>query len=453
MKLCWKDRIIACCIILLYVIAFAILGKAFVAKVIVKHCGISNAITDFVMEGEDKQTESQNVAIDWKKLYPFEQEEEVSFQEKIEQKLNNSSKPEKRLTSWIRKNLWGYRTFVELKSNCDRWIGWNICRQSDFLVREIYKGVYAQIFPRVSEREKIKSMVDFQYFCNLQNIPFFFVQAPFKIDREMEHNYPELESFVNANADEIVNGLRAQGVQVLDIREQVEKTGLDNLNLFFKTDHHWTPETGLWASGLILEKLCEIFPLDFSYDQQIISLRNYNIKTYYGNFLGSHGRALTLGRAKPENIDLLYPKNDTDFTCIIPSKNISLRGDFSILYDLAQIQEGSYYERDSYAAYCYGDQAYMKVINHDSKVNRKKVLLIRDSFGRTIVPFLARATETLEIIDLRHFTGSIRNFIEQQQPDIIVVLYYPGTETADYSGQHSVEKIDWHSHRDAFDFR
>lgn len=181
MKLCWKDRIIACCIVLLYVIAFAIMGKAFVAKVIVKYCGISNAITNFVMEGKDNRTESRKVAIDWKKLYPFEQEEEVSFQEKMEQKLNNSSKPEERLTGWIRKNLWGYRTLVELKANCDREIGWNICRQEDLLVKEIYDGYYAQIFYRVNEQGKIKSIVNFQQFCSSRNIPFYLYKPLLKL--------------------------------------------------------------------------------------------------------------------------------------------------------------------------------------------------------------------------------------------------------------------------------
>lgn len=62
-----------------------------------------------------------------------------------------------------------------------------------------------------------------------------------------------------------------------------------------------------------------------------------------------------------------------------------------------------------------------------------------------MAPFLAMAVAEVDIIDLRYFTGSLRNFIQQHNPDIVIALYSPSTE--------SREKIDWSSHKDPFDFR
>lgn len=443
MKLCWKDRIIACCIVLLYVIAFAILGKAFVAKVIVKHCGISNAITDFVMEGEDKQTESRKVAIDWKKLYPFEQEEEVSFQEKIEHKLNDSSKPEKRLTEWIRKNLWGYWDLVEKARLFDRYMGWNLYRQDGAEIKMFEDGYLVHAWPQSNMEAKIVAVINFYQFCQEQNIPLLFVQAPAKIDRGLEQQNQELNGYANENADKLLIGLRKHGIHVLDIRNEIEKRGMNIESLFFKTDHHWKPQTALWATGLIVQTLQKISQVHLLDEKQFLSSDMYEEKVYSDNFLGSSGRTVTLARARPENISLFFPKENTDFTYVIPELGLNKRGEFSEMYDMTQVRAGDFYNKNSYAAYGYGDKAYIHIENHKQTSN-KKILLIKDSFGDAIGPFLAMNTTYLDIIDLRAFNGSLQSFIKENKPDVIIILYSANVESAIRP---------WGIHGDPFDFR
>lgn len=378
-KLYWKDRIIVCSMILLYILMFTMIGKYFVSKAAEKNWGLSNETVNFIME-KSEQNKSREIAIDWEKQYPFAGKSMSTNQEKI----RHSSTPVERLNNWIQKNLWGYYKFIELKATYDTKIGWNICLQANLPIKNLGKGYFSFVYPKRDQQEKINSIVDFQKFCSSLNIPFLFVQAPFKISREMERNRSEPENFANVNADDIVNGLREQGIQVLDIREQIEKNGLDNLELFFKTDHHWKPETGLWASGLISNRLCEMMPQEFSYNKRVFAKSNYNIKMFHDNFLGSHGRALTMARVKPENIDLLYPKTSTDFICHVPSRDINQKGDFSILYDMEKVQkkeyyvqEKDYYTRDSYEAYCYGDQPYMQIKNLNSMAVPKKYCLLK----------------------------------------------------------------------------
>ena len=46
-------------------------------------------------------------------------------------------------------------------------------------------------------------------------------------------------------------------------------------------------------------------------------------------------------------------------------------------------------------------------------------------------------------LDVRHFTGSVKNYIAVHKPDVVIVMY-----TGSLSGS-----IDWSSHKDEFDFR
>jgi len=73
----------------------------------------------------------------------------------------------------------------------------------------------------------------------------------------------------------------------------------------------------------------------------------------------------------------------------------------------------------------------------------KKVLMIRDSFCDTMAPFLALGVRNIMLLDIRHFTGSVKAYIAENKPDVVIVMYTGVT----------VAPIDWSTHKDEFDFR
>lgn len=445
MKLCWKDRIIACCIILLFLIFCSIIGKAVIAKVIVKNWGVSNTVTDFIMEGEDTLVEHPKVFIDWKKLYPFDQEEKISIHEKIENKINRSSSPGERLSGWVRKNLWGYWSLIETARRADQYIGWDLYQQEGQYIKSFGNGYLSHIWPRSDMNPKVMAVTEFYQFCQEQNIPFLFVQAPIKISRDLEQQDPKLNGYANRNADDLVQGVKEQGISVLDIRDIIENEEIDSFSLFFKTDHHWKPQAAMWAAGLIAETLHEFPGVNLSYDSYLLKPQEYEEVIYPQIFLGSQGRVWTLGRVEPDDISLFFPKRKTDFICMIPERNINFHGDFSIVYDMSQVQGKDYYHKSAYHAYGYGDEPLIHIENHNQNKNDIKMLIVKDSFGDAMVPFLAMVVKQIDAIDLRHFTGSLQNFIKKHRPDVVLVLYDPSVESSN--------QINWSSHTDLFDFR
>ena len=120
----------------------------------------------------------------------------------------------------------------------------------------------------------------------------------------------------------------------------------------------------------------------------------------------------------------------------IPEKNIDSTGDFELLYDKQQVAKKDLYNFNPYAMYGHGDRAIMNVEN-------LMLPLIKDSYCDTMAPFLALGVRNLLTMDVRSFTGSVKAYIAEQKPDVVIVMYTGSIH----------EKIDWSSHKDKFDFR
>jgi hypothetical protein len=73
----------------------------------------------------------------------------------------------------------------------------------------------------------------------------------------------------------------------------------------------------------------------------------------------------------------------------------------------------------------------------------KKILFITDSFVKAVIPFLALGVENIATIDLRGFTGSVKTYVKQNDPDMVIVMYNPS----------AIKAPDYAAHTSMFDFR
>jgi hypothetical protein len=56
----------------------------------------------------------------------------------------------------------------------------------------------------------------------------------------------------------------------------------------------------------------------------------------------------------------------------------------------------------------------------------KKLLVLQDSFGLVTAPFLALGYQECTFLDLRLFEDSLMRYIEENEPDMVLVFYNPG---------------------------
>jgi hypothetical protein len=175
----------------------------------------------------------------------------------------------------------------------------------------------------------------------------------------------------------------------------------------------------------------------------LLDADQFDYTTYENWFLGSQGKKVTLSRCQPDDITLFYPKYETSFHYYVPAEGIDTIGDYSVVYDMTQINNCDYYYKNPYGACNYGDQPLIKIENQLNAEDHK-ILIIRDSFGDCMISCLALAEKNVDALDLRYFTGSVKAYIEESEPDLVIVMYTPSSVGGD---------ISYSTHDGFFDFR
>jgi hypothetical protein len=449
-----------CCAGVLILFMGSILLRFFTRNILIEKLNMNNAFTRAVffdapdMEAEPEAEAEKTIdtsAIDWTALYPFEDTAGVedeppglkeridSVKGKIEDTAGVKYEPpglkeridsvKGKIEDYTEGNLINRQMFVELAKQYEKSFGWNILTTGEVVI-DLGDG-YLTGLVKKNTPSTTAAFADgfsaFHDFLQELGVGLLYVQTPHKI--APDDGVSGVTDFSNENADSLIAALSLQGITCLDLRENIREERLDNRRLFYKTDHHWKAETGLWASAVLMKYLNE--HCGFTFDTRMAAPERYRATVYADLFLGSLGRQVTLAQTQPEDFILLSPLFDTDVSLTIPDLNIDTRGDFDVLIDRRQLERKNYYELNPYAAYVYGDKPVITI--HNNRVHDgKKILLIKDSFAEVVSPFLSTGVEYLHILDLRYFNGSARTYIAEHLPDIVIVLYNPSVINLEY---------------------
>lgn len=267
-----------------------------------------------------------------------------------------------------------------------------------------------------------RQIVELRDYCSTLGASFLYVVAPHKSDRFDDQLPLGMEDHGNENADQFVASMAAHGVPTLDLRDLIHEHFADFYGLFFRTDHHWKPETGLWAAAQIAEALNRLFNFGLSLD--LFDSANYEAETHKGLFLGSLGKKVTRAYVAPDDFTLITPKFDTALRLAIPANRLDLTGTFREALIKADYLSGppDFYRRNTYETYLRGDNDRLAISNL-LRPDGKRVLMLKDSSANVVIPFLALALKSIDVLDLRYFSGSVYAYIERQRPDAVIVLY------------------------------
>jgi hypothetical protein len=232
----------------------------------------------------------------------------------------------------------------------------------------------------------IKMLADI---CKSRNIAFLYVLPPIKIYKYDKQMPEGVSDFSNENIDEFVSLVRGSGIETLDLREALHTGGLDHYQAFFKTDHHWKPETGFWAANKIRSYFADKGLLNT--DAVISDLLNYNVDVYANIFMGSAARRTGVNWGGIDNISLIYPKFDTNIR--VSGNGLDKTGSFKdVMFDMSNMAAG--FEKNTYSVY---PSFYKQFIHFENKAakNKQTVLFLSDSFGMVCAPFLSLDVENL----------------------------------------------------------
>ncbi len=262
-----------------------------------------------------------------------------------------------------------------------------------------------------------------------KGIDFLYVQTPYKICSYESFLPPVVDDYSNANTDELLSRLNEHEVEYIDLRQEFHDRGADHYALYFRTDHHWKPETAFAACDIVMQRLSENY--GFQYIEDHHRIENYNVEVYENIFLGSQGNRVGRFYGGLDNISIITPRFDTDFYFCVPEYtpgfDIVRNGSFAdTMFDYTHINTEDPFADSPYAAYIGGNYALNIIVNNNTESD-KKILFIRDSYSCVFTPFLALNCKELHAIDLRNYSGgTIREYIDEFSPDLVLMMYNPG---------------------------
>ena len=437
-----KNITTRCFVVILVLFMLSVLLRFFTLNILMEKLNMENVFTRWVFFDRSDLFEDEKDPIDWAARYPFKKDATEKLTKNVRASDNSGIKDKiERYTTY---NLINRIEFVLSALKYENATGWrilngNVYDLGDGYISEIVKKI--DVFPldrQTNAGSPALALFDFYDFIQSLDIDFLYIQNPHKISRN--DRVVGASDFSNDNADDFLRALATKNIPCLDLRENIRKENLDYRRIFYKGDNHWKTETGLWVASVIARYLNDHY--DFAFDLNLLSPERFRYEKYKDWLFGWYSKKVTTERAKPEDITLIYPSFETDFSLKIPSKKIDKEGSFDIFYDYSQVSVIDYYNLYPYDAFLYGNNSLTEI--HNKLINNnRKILIIKDSFADCVVPFLSLGVEEIQIVDLRYFSGSIQEYIVQNKPELVIVMYNPDI----------IEQPDYGAHNSFFDFR
>jgi hypothetical protein len=278
----------------------------------------------------------------------------------------------------------------------------------------LYKTKYGQItyaVPKQDVSEELESIYRLKKELDKHGIPVLYVQAPFKLPPDEQQLPDNVKDHSNENADRFLKGLDAAGIDYLDLRTNYWAKGLDQNQLFFNTDHHWSINGAFNSYQEIAEKLNSDY--GFRIGQKYTDLNNYGQEVFKDYYIGSMGRRVGEAYGGTDDFTLITPKFDTDYTVYERDYGGEkvFKGSFrDAVLTNSYIAPGTPPETNRYAVY-HGDNAELQFVNH--KIKNGKILMIKDSFGLPIYSFLSAGVHEVRALDVRLFKDSVAEYAEK----------------------------------------
>ena len=172
--------------------------------------------------------------------------------------------------------------------------------------------------------------------------------------------------------------------------------------IYYRTDHHWTTQGAYYAYS----ELCGALGLE-PFDRAVHTA--VDVPDFYGTF---YSRARTWN-AQPDT--LTYYDLDNPLTIYtVTGPGMPTEGQTTGLYDLDKLDV-----YDKYAAFLHGNNGLSRVEGD----GEGRILVIKDSYANSFVPFLTANYAQIDVVDLRNYNYGLDGLIAENGYDQILVLY------------------------------
>ena len=313
--------------------------------------------------------------------------------------------------------LWNHNRFIDLSG----WMAGKLRINSLYSNMDMYvtnNGYIVSAADETSTDYEVEQTVALRDFLAENGIQLLYVNQPTKyLDDELFLNEFGLECYSNRNADRFVERIREAGIPVVDLRESIDAEGLNIYDMFYRTDHHWTVPTGLWAAGKIAEGLND--SCGYHIDTSLYDESRFIRTDWEQCWLGEQGRKIGQTYVGLDDYTELKPSYETSYTFYDDNWS-PYTGTFDeFINSSIRTPENDVYENISW----YYSFAWRQCSNNN--VEGGKILVLGDSYAHSMVPFLTLGVHKADLLSLRDCADdfALRDFILTNDYDTVVIAY------------------------------
>ena len=180
--------------------------------------------------------------------------------------------------------------------------------------------------------------------------------------------------------------------------------------IYYKTDHHWTSAGACLAYDAWSERTGGEAETEDGLVKNVVSDKFRG--SLYSKILdadSAYDEIWTYGLQKDEAF------GSKDCTVTIDEKQ-----QLDSIYDDEKLQE-----KDKYAYFLGGNYGQVHIQNQKaaSKAKGKNILIIKDSFANSFVPFVTQDYENIYMVDLRYYNGDMKAYLQEHEITDVLVLY------------------------------
>ncbi len=193
-----------------------------------------------------------------------------------------------------------------------------------------------------------------------------------------------------------------------------------NKYIFYNTDNRWTT-LGAYQAYAAFAQTAKLDPLDIS------SLKKKTVKEYSGSYIKS-----TDNDDLKSNLDSIdYYTIPGKYSCSVierrPNGTIDESSKSVGMYK-TKLEE----DEDALDVIAYGDNP-LFVVDNEENSDGRKLLLVKDTFGSALVPFLSSNYDEVHVIDFRYYEGNIKDYCAKK--GITDALFVNGIMSANSAAQ------------------
>lgn len=339
----------------------------------------------------------------------FSEEENRNLSKKPELTFNsfiNGDYTEK-FESYISDQLPGRRLFVNAKFKIDMLLG-----KSE--VNGVFIGKENQLMEDFHESsneqtdDKVLAINEFKKLHENTNVSFMLIPTAAEILKEkLPRNAPvdsELEfmNYIQGNLNSNIKFISPYNA-LYENRDQY---------LYYRTDHHWTTK----GAYIAYVEFCKAVGIESKNEEE------FNIQLVANDFYGSLTSKIGQRSGEGDNINVYIPKENSE----VVVNYVSEQRRSGSLYNSASLDE-----KDKYQVFTGGNHPHINIKSLGDP--KKKLLLIKDSYANSFLPFLTAHYGEIDVIDLRYYMDDVNKLMEEKGITDVLFLYNVNTFNSDNS--------------------